>query len=1247
MGAKAYTTHMSKYTKGTPVTLTASRFMDTDHEYSPYKFKYKDGDTGTITEAWPNLSEVPDREMVQDYLDNEGEWQTGGPVYTVQIGMGEKYLVPESDISPLPPIRGMEGYAPPPLGFMGAVEDYLAEKQKNKEFKDTKHHITGTAKEKRAYKMVLSGDLAAIEAQGGRFAEEMVTKDKVYPKVDVNAEQSAGHSPGSTYLKTELRKACAPKGGNTPEKRKFYTAYIENLVAKMAEVYDMETFEDACKEIYTTTKNVFLGTLFPELSEKIKEEHANKQSILADLRQQKASINGFESIEGRQLYNQIQAFDVLDLSPTEYKIDQKVPFRDNRRLLAEIFGKRFRDILAGSGDNYREYWEKAESYEALSPEASRVLIDLKTATDRQSILDINNEIAVLNGTDKAAIHELLLAAGYGYSSRLYKFDGLADPHAYYHEFIKPPYHKKYGHEAIEKWADIYRQLFINTLQKRIQNYVDSISITENRYRTREADWSWADSKANTGKKKSELVINSGVPLDYIKRTGGVAVYDSDVSVGFLTNTMGFKTVTFETSMRDVETKEHVRHFIGAVADLCELLDIDLHAFMGLNSSTISSDNGGLSMWFGAGSGGGKAMAYYKGNGCVINLTRKRGDGTVAHEFFHYIDQALATIGREASFKISDWASGTLVPRKGEFWNREVYVANEQIANILLRMNYYIMFNKNLGITVNEKQGYGEPKYRFSSDAIAADQQNAGENLVKITFGPKKRTGDYGPSLNKLIPAGTATIDEYFELLKQTKPQFKYQEDLTKNSRDVLDYIVGKFGFTEYTFEFGSRTTMYQANCNAMSSDYWSRRHEMFARAFECYIYDKLASLGRANNYLVSGDMFGYSEGIYPAGKERERINAMFDELFAAIRDQYQLPKFVPFRTERTDEFTEIKDDGTAVVPDTSPQPQGGVISVTHGEAMGATDNAEPINMPEALAELKASIRKMAEAVRDNKIHNETQFSHGGLINENDKEYHYFVDTDGIGEYIHGAKDHLISKVLPTVTEQDYFLSTKALFNHITIDEYNSVNVAEHVSMLPAQYRHSESLSKYKIKDGYVYRCSDHWGKVGTCVWVYGPVYGMPYINEHNIWVVPLDQDRRKAIIQQDMEQLGMSRGQYNNAWDRGRISTDFESEFKAEIYHEGQKWKVIPAKCKLSDFQRIDRKSVYVFDSETSPIYRELNGLNNKQQIDRNTDRTERQTKRDQYIPEFENGGPTTSPMQGYKGFEHLVMQFGGLPSER
>lgn len=66
--------------------------------------------------------------------------------------------------------------------------------------------------------------------------------------------------------------------------------------------------------------------------------------------------------------------------------------------------------------------------------------------------------------------------------------------------------------------------------------------------------------------------------------------------------------------------------------------------------------------------------------------------------------------------------------------------------------------------------------------------------------------------------------------------------------------------------------------------YWSSSCEMFARAFACYLEDKLSEYGLQNDYLC-GDVDSYKatfEGeiyyAYPTGDERKRINASIDKL---------------------------------------------------------------------------------------------------------------------------------------------------------------------------------------------------------------------------------------------------------------------------------------------------------------------------------------------------------------------------------
>ncbi|HNR90679.1 MAG TPA: hypothetical protein PKM65_20250 [Spirochaetota bacterium] len=89
-------------------------------------------------------------------------------------------------------------------------------------------------------------------------------------------------------------------------------------------------------------------------------------------------------------------------------------------------------------------------------------------------------------------------------------------------------------------------------------------------------------------------------------------------------------------------------------------------------------------------------------------------------------------------------------------------------------------------------------------------------------------------------------------------------------------------------------------------EYWKRPWEMFARAFESYVYDKLAEKGVRNTYLVSGvskeeaarwgkeaqliEKDGGQTSPYPIGEERKKINEAFDRLIGAIKSTDLLTK---------------------------------------------------------------------------------------------------------------------------------------------------------------------------------------------------------------------------------------------------------------------------------------------------------------------------------------------------------------------
>ena len=67
--------------------------------------------------------------------------------------------------------------------------------------------------------------------------------------------------------------------------------------------------------------------------------------------------------------------------------------------------------------------------------------------------------------------------------------------------------------------------------------------------------------------------------------------------------------------------------------------------------------------------------------------------------------------------------------------------------------------------------------------------------------------------------------------------------------------------------------------------------EKFARAFDCYIADKLREAGIENQYLTAHAdefEFQYESGrivyAYPIGEERKQINQKFDELILKMKE---------------------------------------------------------------------------------------------------------------------------------------------------------------------------------------------------------------------------------------------------------------------------------------------------------------------------------------------------------------------------
>lgn len=254
----------------------------------------------------------------------------------------------------------------------------------------------------------------------------------------------------------------------------------------------------------------------------------------------------------------------------------------------------------------------------------------------------------------------------------------------------------------------------------------------------------------------------------VERCGADHRQGKDCSPDELMRVFGFRGVQFGESLGQAERQLWVNELHDALHDLAD--------FLGLKPRWIGLK--GLGVAVGA-RGVGKALAHYEPALRCFNYTRKRGAGSVAHEWWHALDAYLIQWVLPSHFKYSD---GYLSLHDWAF-DRATHPAAPQVLDALRKI---------LDFTD------GHSSSQFLRDAW------------KIANRPRE-------------------------------------------------------------------------------GDYWYRRHELVARAFEAYVQDGLAAQGKISPYLVLGtsqeEMAEEDADLraYPVGEERAAINCHFDALFAALR----------------------------------------------------------------------------------------------------------------------------------------------------------------------------------------------------------------------------------------------------------------------------------------------------------------------------------------------------------------------------
>ena len=216
----------------------------------------------------------------------------------------------------------------------------------------------------------------------------------------------------------------------------------------------------------------------------------------------------------------------------------------------------------------------------------------------------------------------------------------------------------------------------------------------------------------------------------------------DVSADEFIKAFGFRGVQFG----NWETQEDRQRNLNEAYDAL----MDLASSLGVSPETLSL-NGSLGMAFGA-RGGGKANAHYEPGEIVINLTKTKGAGSLAHEWWHALDNFFGKAGKGEKARDVDSDMATTSSMKDmESVRPEVRDAYNELIKAIRNSEYG---KRQAKIAMMKSDYWGTPVEmsaraleRYMIDRMAA-QGISNDYLVNIT--PEEMARDANGKLGNYV-----------------------------------------------------------------------------------------------------------------------------------------------------------------------------------------------------------------------------------------------------------------------------------------------------------------------------------------------------------------------------------------------------------------------------------------------------------------------------------------------------------------
>ncbi len=356
-----------------------------------------------------------------------------------------------------------------------------------------------------------------------------------------------------------------------------------------------------------------------------------------------------------------------------------------------------------------------------------------------------------------------------------------------------------------------------------------------------------------------------------------------VSAKQIMDTFGFRGINIGNWVPDDEAQLHLNFIYDSLFDLAEIIGVPPKAL---------SLNGTLGIAVGAQGGGGRASAHYVPAYKEINITRTAGAGAFVHELGHALDNWFGEMGKWATDKKPYLSKHQDNNTNGEV-RPEVVEAFKRIAQTMKKRLQTPAELAEQTKRVGESSAKTLTKYvdrmqvyfdnSSASDEVKAEAARLLERIRNKDVGD----GYVAISSSKMV---SPVIADLYQLAKKHKVAPKYSSKIAIDEFQWLHqaaYSAIKNAGATVQQEQHVPLRMVDTDYAKASAEadkgkpvdklYWSTPWEMFARAFDAYITDKVAAEQRKNSYL-SG-----LEAVAPQGEERTAINAAFDKLFNALK----------------------------------------------------------------------------------------------------------------------------------------------------------------------------------------------------------------------------------------------------------------------------------------------------------------------------------------------------------------------------